>query len=52
MTLSYKNMHVYRRHLRGIFRNVKKTVLKAQFYIAFAGNAIYFWGFKKKLLAF
>ena len=39
MTLSYKNMHVYTRHLRGIFRNVKKTVLKAQFYIAFPAKA-------------
>ena len=28
MTLSYKNMHVYTRHLRAIFRKVKKTVLK------------------------
>ena len=86
MTLTYKKMHVYTWHLREIFRKVKKTVLKAHFYIAFpakaptashlymknkkmrlnkahlfvflykceaigafAGNAIYFWGFKKKL---
>ena len=39
ITLSYKNMHIYTRHLRGIFRNVKKTVLKAQFYIAFPAKA-------------
>ena len=28
MTLSYNNMHVNTRHLRLIFRKVKKTVLK------------------------
>ena len=39
MTLSYKKMHVYTRHLREIFRNVKKTALKAQFYIAFPAKA-------------
>ena len=39
MTLSYENMHVYRSYLRGVFRNVKKTVLKAQFYIAFPAKA-------------
>ena len=51
ITLSYKNMHVYTRHLRGIFRNVKKTVLKAQFYIAFPAKppiASHFYRKQKK----
>ena len=39
ITLSYKKMHVYTRHLREIFRNVKKTALKAQLYIAFPAKA-------------
>ena len=39
MTLTYKKMHVYTWHLREIFRKVKKTVLKAHFYIAFPAKA-------------
>ena len=52
ITLSYKNMHIYTRHLRGIFRNVKKTVLKAQLYIAFPAKppiASHFYRKQKKM---